>query len=68
MIVIYVKKKRTAFRIIPFLKEKTLHEAEFQDHCKNFQNWAKNEYDPDLLDPFIAFPLLRWLFRAGIYI
>ena len=65
-IVIYITTtKHWAFRMIPFSKKDLSHEEEFLEVCLNFKEWSEKGYDLDTLDPYIAFDLLRWLFKAG---
>ncbi|MFW9876616.1 MAG: hypothetical protein ACFFG0_26270 [Candidatus Thorarchaeota archaeon] len=40
-------------------------EIEFWGHCSNIQTWVENNYNTDLLEMKIAFPLLKALSDAG---
>nr|NGX50083.1 hypothetical protein [Candidatus Anoxychlamydiales bacterium] len=39
--------------------------TEFWAHCSNLQAWAEREYNVDLLDSKISFPLLKTLSQEG---
>ncbi|MFX0043949.1 MAG: leucine-rich repeat domain-containing protein, partial [Candidatus Hodarchaeota archaeon] len=38
---------------------------EFNEVCKIIQNWVKNGYKTEYLDPNVAFPILKKLIKAG---
>jgi len=40
-------------------------EVEFWSHCSNLQAWAENNYNTDILDSFLSFPLLKKLTKEG---
>jgi hypothetical protein len=40
-------------------------DVEFWGHCSNLQVWAENNYDTNLLDKRLAFPLLQKLTELG---
>lgn len=40
-------------------------EVEFWGHCSNLQAWAENNYNTDLLDIILSFPILKQLYREG---
>ncbi|MFX1236681.1 MAG: hypothetical protein ACFFAS_18920 [Promethearchaeota archaeon] len=40
-------------------------EEEFWGHCSSLKAWAEHEYNTDLLDSRLAFPLLKELIQAG---
>lgn len=51
------EKDISSFGIIP--------ETEFLVHCSNLQVWVENNYNADLLESRLAFPLLKRLTEAG---
>ncbi len=40
-------------------------EVEFWSHCSNLQAWAENNYNTDLLDTNLSFPILKTLYLEG---
>ena len=51
-----------------FVNEKMISQfkhTEFQGNCSNLQAWAENNYDTNLLDMTIAFPVLKELVEVG---
>lgn len=40
-------------------------EVEFWAHCSNLQAWEENNYNTDLLDSLLSFPLLKELTQEG---
>ena len=47
------------------IKYEITPEVKFWVHCSNLQTWAENEYNTDLLEVNLAFPLLRRLAEVG---